>query len=86
MHGSNHTEHCKINCIISHAQNTTALQPNVCFSGKHLHRHIQGRFGFPPAQTTSKVNFKLLSQYQYVFQIYRIFSNLIRTLFTVSES
>jgi len=47
MHGSNHTGHCTINCIISHAKK------------KH---------GFPPAQTT-KVNFKLLSPYQYVIEI-----------------
>jgi len=29
MHSSNHTEHYKKNCIISHAQNATALQPNI---------------------------------------------------------
>jgi hypothetical protein len=65
MHGSNHIVHCKINCINSHAQNTTALRLSEC----PLARHKQGRFGFPPAQTTAKVNFRLLCQYQYVIQI-----------------
>jgi len=53
MQGSNHKEHCKINCIISHAQNTTALHPNVCFSGKLLVRHKQGGFGFLPSANNS---------------------------------
>jgi hypothetical protein len=29
MHSSNNTEQYRKNCVISHAQNTTALQPNV---------------------------------------------------------
>jgi hypothetical protein len=51
------------NCIISHAQNTTALQPNVSLTG------IMGRWSQPrggrlsQAQTTGKVTCKLHSHY-----------------------
>jgi hypothetical protein len=51
------------NCIISHAQNTTALQPNVFLS--RIHRLLctsKGRSRFP-SQTTAKVIYKLQSHY-----------------------
>jgi hypothetical protein len=35
--------HVKNNCIVSHAQNTTALQPTVCFKrNKPVTGHKQG--------------------------------------------
>jgi hypothetical protein len=35
MHSSDHAENYrKTNCIFSHAQNTTALQPNVFLTGR----------------------------------------------------
>ena len=63
MRSLTHTEHHKTNCIILHSQNTTALQPNVFLSGMNqllvTNKEVSA---FLPAQTTAKVNFKLLSQ------------------------
>jgi hypothetical protein len=60
----NHTEHYG-NYIISHVQNTTALQPSVFLIG--IRRLLVIRKGqLSPAQKeTDKVNYKLLSQHQY---------------------
>jgi len=67
MHSSNHTEHY-LDKLYSHAQNKTALEPNVLIGGKNWNTsvigHKQGTVGFPKAQTTAKVNCKLVSQYQ----------------------
>ena len=50
MHSSNHTGHCRNNCTISHAQNTTALQPNVMLIGIHwLLVTNTGQSAFPGA-------------------------------------
>jgi hypothetical protein len=50
------------NCIISHAQNTTALQSSFFFTGiSYWSQTRDGRRS--PAQTTAKDNCKLLSQY-----------------------
>jgi hypothetical protein len=47
------------NCIISHSQNTTALQPNVFLTGTHRLLVINGP---SQAQTTAKVTCILHSQ------------------------
>jgi hypothetical protein len=50
MHSSNHTNTTAHSCIISHAQNTTAIQPNVFLTG--IHRLLvtrKGRSSFPSA-------------------------------------
>ena len=66
-HSSNYTEHYeKIYCFISHAQNTTALQPNVFLTGTHL-LLVTNKVWLPfPTQTAVKVNWTLHSQYLYV--------------------
>jgi len=43
------------NCIISHAEDTTALLPIVFINGTH-----RWMVGFPQRKKSTKVNFKLL--------------------------
>jgi hypothetical protein len=54
----------KNNFIISHAQNTTALETNVFLTGIHLSQTRDSRLS--PAEATSKVNRRLLGHYQYL--------------------
>jgi hypothetical protein len=55
-------------CITSHAQNTTAFQLNVSFTGiRRLVIRNKRRSAFPSANN-GKVNCKLLSQYQYCYR------------------
>ena len=46
MHKYNNVEHYKNNCIISHAQNTTALQP-IIFQIVHVDYWLHIRDGRP---------------------------------------
>jgi hypothetical protein len=50
--------------INSHAQNTTALKPNLFLTGKNINRLLVTKNGgrFFPVKTTAKVNCKLHSQ------------------------
>jgi hypothetical protein len=56
MRRSQHLEHYRNRCIFSHAQNRTALQPNIFLTG--IHRHNRRRLSL--AHTTAKVNRRLL--------------------------
>jgi hypothetical protein len=51
------------NCIISQAQNKTALQPNAFVTGIHRYWSQLTDGEFPPKSTTAKVNCKLHSHY-----------------------
>jgi len=54
------------NCILSHAQNTTAVQPNIYFYRQYVGCSSKTRDGqLSPKQTNFKVNCKLRSQYLY---------------------
>ena len=61
MHNTNDN-----NCVLSHAQNTTAVQPNIYFTDDTsfaLQKTRDGRLS--PKQKNFKVNCKLRSQYLY---------------------
>jgi hypothetical protein len=55
------------NCIISHAQNTTALHPNAFLTGIHWFLVKNKGETDLPSENDCKVNYKLLSHYQYFF-------------------